>query len=190
MSIPPRDVANVDVFPREGLQTLPRGPHLRAPSTEEKVAIIEWLDWAGVPEIEITGFVHPHVIPSLADADEVARAVLARPHIATYKALVPNARGAERAMAAGVPKLVCLIIASETYPRLNANATVERNLEEIATIAHEATSAAALPCRSIRRQWAKSPLRAWSTSSGRAARTSTVWSIPVRLKLFSSASTP
>src|SRR5487761_890135 len=138
MSDAERDVTIVDVFPRDGLQTLLYEPQLHTPTTEEKIAIIERLDAAGVPEIEITGFVHPHVIPSLADADEVARAVLARPHIATYKALVPNARGAERAMAAGVPKLVCLIIASETYQRPNANTTVERNLEEIATIAHEA----------------------------------------------------
>jgi len=141
MSIPQRDVTIVDVFPRDGLQTLLHEPQLRMPTTAEKVAIIEQLDAAGVPEIEITGFVHPRVIPSLADADEVAQAVLARPHTATFKALAPNIRGAERAMAAGVPKLVCLIIASETYQRLNANMSVEQNLEEIATIARQATAA-------------------------------------------------
>ncbi|HZC04690.1 MAG TPA: hypothetical protein VE338_03545 [Ktedonobacterales bacterium] len=132
-----RDVIIVDVFPRDGLQTLLHEPHLRTPTTAEKIAIIERLDAAGVPEIEITGFVHPRVIPSLADADEVAREALARPHKAQYKALVPNVRGAERAMAAGVPTLVCLIIASETYSSLNSNMSVERNLQEIATIAKE-----------------------------------------------------
>lgn len=137
----PRDVTIVDVFPRDGLQTLLHEPHLRAPTTAEKVAIIERLDAASVPEIEITGFVHPRVIPSLADADEVAREVLARPHRAAYKALVPNVRGAERAMAAGVPTLTCLIIASETYSSLNSNMSVERNLQEIATISKEATAA-------------------------------------------------
>lgn len=141
MSQAPRDVTIVDVFPRDGLQTLLYEPQLRAPTTAEKIAIIEQLDAAGVPEIEITGFVHPRVIPSLADADEVAREVLARPHKATYQALVPNIRGAERAMAAGVPTLVCLIIASETYQRLNANMSVERNLEEIEIISKEATAA-------------------------------------------------
>jgi len=141
MSQAPRDVTIVDVFPRDGLQTLLYEPQLRTPTTTEKVAIIERLDAAGVPEIEITGFVHPRVIPSLADADEVAREVLARPHRATYQALVPNVRGAERAMAAGVPTLVCLIIASETYQRLNANMSVERNLEEIEIISKETTAA-------------------------------------------------
>ena len=135
-----RDVTIVDVFPRDGLQTLLHEPHLRTPSTAEKIAIIERLDAANIPEIEITGFVHPRVIPSLADADEVAREVLSRPHKARYKALVPNVRGAQRAMAAGVPTLVCLIIASETYSSLNSNMSVERNLEEIATIAREATA--------------------------------------------------
>lgn len=141
MSEAERDVTIVDVFPRDGLQTLLYEPQLHTPTTEEKIAIIERLDAAGVPEIEITGFVHPRVIPSLADADEVARAVLSRPHHATYQALVPNLRGAERAMAAGVPTLVCLIVASETYQRLNANMSVERNMQEIEAISKEATAA-------------------------------------------------
>ncbi|HEX6819204.1 MAG TPA: hypothetical protein VF120_12580 [Ktedonobacterales bacterium] len=130
-----RGVTITDVFARDGLQTVLHEPHLRVPATGEKVAIIEQLDAAGVPEIEITGFVHPRVIPSLADAEDVARAVLARPHRAVYRALVPNMRGAERAMAVGVPKLSCLIVASETYNRLNSNMTVERNVQEIERIA-------------------------------------------------------
>jgi hydroxymethylglutaryl-CoA lyase len=132
---PARPVTIVDVFARDGLQTVLHEPHLRVPTTGEKVAIIEQLDAAGVPEIEITGFVHPRVIPSLADAEDVARTALIRSHRAIYRALVPNLRGAERAMAAGVPKLACLIVASETYNRLNSNMTVERNVQEIERIA-------------------------------------------------------
>jgi hydroxymethylglutaryl-CoA lyase len=111
------------------------------PTTSEKVVIVEQLDAAGVPEIEITGFVHPRVIPSLADAEDVARAALARPHRAVFRALVPNMRGAERAMAAGVPKLACLVVASETYNRLNSNMTVERNVQEIERIAQAGRAA-------------------------------------------------
>ena len=44
-----RDVTVVDVFPRDGLQTLLYEPQLRAPTTAQKVAIIEQLDAAGVP---------------------------------------------------------------------------------------------------------------------------------------------
>ncbi len=135
------DVTIVDVFPRDGLQTLLHEPHLHAPTTAEKIAIIGRPDADIVLETEITGLVHPRVIPSLADADEVAREVVSRPHKAAYKALVPNVRGAERAMAAGVPTLTCLIIASETYSSLNSNMSVERNLQEIETISKEATAA-------------------------------------------------
>ncbi|HLZ23005.1 MAG TPA: hypothetical protein VKQ30_12870 [Ktedonobacterales bacterium] len=134
-STPRASVRIIDVFARDGLQTVLHESHLRVPTTAEKIHIIEQLDNAGIPEIEITGFVHPRVIPSLADAEDVAREVLARPHQAVYRALVPNMRGAERAMAIGVPKLSCLIVASETYNRLNSNMTVERNVREIEKIA-------------------------------------------------------
>ncbi len=134
MSTPAR-VTIVDVFARDGLQTLLHEPHLRTPTTDEKVQMIAALDAAGVPEIEITGFVHPRVIPSLADADEVARQALAMPHRATLKALVPNVKGAERALAVGVKKLSCLIVASETYQRLNSHMWVEDNVRQIEEIA-------------------------------------------------------
>lgn len=136
-----RGVTLIDVFARDGLQTVLHEPHLRVPTTDDKISVIERLDAAGVPEIEITGFVHPHVIPSLADAEEVTRSVLARPHRAVYRALVPNFRGAERAMAAGVRKLSCLIVASETYQRLNSNMSVEQNVREIEKIAEIAGGA-------------------------------------------------
>ncbi len=121
-------VTLVDVFPRDGLQTLVHERGLYSPTTVEKVRVIEALDRAGVPEIEVAGFVHPRVIPSLADAEEVVAAVLARAHRACLRALVPNYRGAERALAAGVRKLSCLIVASETYQRLNSNMSVEEEV--------------------------------------------------------------
>lgn len=133
MSDAPRIII-ADVFARDGLQTVLHESHLRTPTTEEKIAVIAALDAAGVPEIEITGFVHPRVIPSLADAEAVATAALAMPHRAILKALVPNVRGAERALAVGVPKISCLIIASETYQRLNSHMSVEDNLRQIEAI--------------------------------------------------------
>jgi len=127
-------VTIVDVFARDGLQTLLHEPDLRTPTTDEKVAVIAALDAVGVPEIEITGFVHPRVIPSLADAEEVARRALAQPHRAMLKALVPNVRGAERALAVGMPKIGCLIVASETYQNLNSHMSVEQNVRQIEEI--------------------------------------------------------
>lgn len=141
-----RQVTVIDVFARDGLQTVVHEPHLRTPTTDEKVAVIEQLDAAGVPEIEITGFVHPRVIPSLADAEEVARQALAHPHRAIYRALVPNFRGAERAMSVGMKKISCLIVASETYQQLNSHMPVEHNVQEIEKIAPVAASAGIEVC--------------------------------------------
>ena len=127
-----RAVRIAEVFPRDGLQTLLYEPGLRQPSTDEKVAFIEAVARTGVPEIEITGFVHPRVIPQLADAEAVAARVVGRDLGGVkLRALVPNFRGAERAIAAGVPKISCLVAASPTYQRLNSNMSIDENLEDI-----------------------------------------------------------
>jgi hydroxymethylglutaryl-CoA lyase len=103
------------------------------PTTDEKVALIEKIADAGVPEIEVTGFVHPKVIPMLADADEVVRRLPFRSGV-VYRALVPNVRGAERAINAGCNKLSSLIVASETYSQKNSNMSIAENIEQIRVI--------------------------------------------------------
>lgn len=121
-----------EVFPRDGLQTLLYEPGLRQPSTDEKVAFIEAVAATGVPEIEITGFVHPRVIPQLADAEAIAERLVGRDLGGVkLRALVPNLRGAQRAIAAGVAKISCLVAASPTYQRLNSNMSIDENLEDI-----------------------------------------------------------
>lgn len=127
-----RSVRIAEVFPRDGLQTLLYEPGLRQPTTDEKVAFIQAVAATGVPEIEITGFVHPRVIPQLADAEAVTERVLGLDlGTTTLRALVPNFRGAQRAIAAGVPKISCLVAASETYQKLNSNMTIDENLDDI-----------------------------------------------------------
>src|SRR5260370_7225306 len=81
-------------FPRDGLQTLLSKPGLRQPTTAEKIDFIHRVAATGVPEIEITGFVHPRVIPQLADAEAVATAVVGQLPGTSLRALVPNLRGA------------------------------------------------------------------------------------------------
>ena len=129
--MPMADVRIAEVFTRDGLQTLLHEPGLRQPSTEEKVDFIFRAARAGIPEIEITGFVHPRVIPQLADAEAVAAAVVGKLPGTALRALVPNFRGAERAVTAGVPKISCLVAASPTYQRLNSNMSIEENLRDI-----------------------------------------------------------
>jgi len=123
----------VELLTRDGLQTMVHESGWTPPSTEQKVEFIRRAAAAGIPEIEITGFVHPKVIPQLADADEVARQTVGIPGV-TLRALVPNLKGAMRAFDAGVRKLSCLIVASETYQRKNSNMSIEENRKDIERI--------------------------------------------------------
>lgn len=137
------EVRIVEVLLRDGLQTMVHEAGWHVPSTEEKVALIGRIASAGVPEIEVTGFVHPKVIPMLADADDVMRALPERDGV-VYRALVPNLRGAQRAIDAGCTKLSALIVASETYSKKNSNMTIAENVEQIRLIAELANASGVL----------------------------------------------
>ena len=85
-----------EVAPRDGLQN-----EAEIVSTQDKVALIHRLVDAGLQDIEVTSFVRPSWIPQLADATEVV-AQLPKVDGVRFWALVPNRRGLERAIAAGV----------------------------------------------------------------------------------------
>ncbi|NHN42826.1 hydroxymethylglutaryl-CoA lyase [Halorubellus sp. JP-L1] len=124
----PADVTIVEMLPRDGFQRLDEFV-----PTDEKVEIIDALSSTGVDEIEFTSFTHPKAVPTLRDADEVA-ARIDRNDDVTYRALVPNAVGMERALEAGVDKVNALVTVSETYSRNNQNMTVDEILDEIDAI--------------------------------------------------------
>ena len=121
----PDEVSVYEVSPRDGLQnekaTVPLG---------EKLRLIEALTSAGLKRIEATSFVSPKWIPQLADADDVARALprIAAGRPVTYSALVPNARGLERAKAAGMTEIAVFLSASETHNQKNVNKSVAETL--------------------------------------------------------------
>src|SRR5881394_3564021 len=92
----PKQVTIYEVGPRDGLQN-----EARHVPTADKVAFIDALSDTGLTAIEITSFVHPKWIPQLADGVEVARTIQRRPGI-LYSALVPNRRGLDSALAAGM----------------------------------------------------------------------------------------
>ena len=121
MLIIPHKVTVVDVAARDGLQSFPRWVE-----TDVKVALIDRLSDVGFPVIEVTGFVHPRKIPNLRDAEEVLARIKRRPST-IYRALVPNAKGAERAIRCSVPpnEILGLIVASETYLRKNQNMSTD-----------------------------------------------------------------
>ncbi|MGH7275686.1 MAG: hydroxymethylglutaryl-CoA lyase, partial [Candidatus Rokuibacteriota bacterium] len=85
---------------------------------------------AGVPRIEVTSFVHPKVVPQLRDAEEVMARIRRRPGT-RYAALVPNEKGAARAIDAGVDAIHTVVSASESHNLANVNMTVAESLEKL-----------------------------------------------------------
>jgi hydroxymethylglutaryl-CoA lyase len=124
----PADVEIVELLPRDGFQRLEE-----VIPTDEKVEIIDALSTTGVDEIAFTSFTHPEAVPTLRDADEVARRIERHDDV-TYRAPVPNAVGMKRALDADVDKVNALVTVSETYSRNNQNMTVEEILTEVEEI--------------------------------------------------------
>ena len=118
-----RDVRVYEVGPRDGLQ------NEAAPiATDAKLRFIELLADAGLREIETTSFVSPSAIPQLADADDLMTRLERRPGV-RYPVLVPNARGLDRAIAAGADALCVFTAASEEFTRHNIGMTIAESLD-------------------------------------------------------------
>lgn len=115
----PEKVIVCEVAPRDGFQSLPEWI-----PTEKKIDIIRKLPQTGISSIEITSFVHHKVIPQLKDAEEVVGSVIDDLNGVDVRALVPNLRGAERAIDVGVKKIKTMLSASDSHSLSNANATV------------------------------------------------------------------
>src|SRR3954447_4448292 len=134
----------VEVGPRDGLQNedtlLP---------TDVKVELVRRALAAGVRRVEVTSFVHPRLVPQMADAEAVMAGVLAEGFLpegvtredVTYIGLVLNGRGLDRALAAGVDEVNVVIAASETFSRRNQNVSVAAMLEAAQDIAERAATA-------------------------------------------------
>jgi len=124
----PRKVTVAEVGPRDGWQIEPEFI-----PTETKIQLIDELVDAGIRVIEFSSFVSPKAVPQLADAAEVLAGV-DRTRGAKFAALVPNAKGAERAAAAGVDEMRVFVSASESHNRKNVNRSVEESLEGFADV--------------------------------------------------------
>ena len=118
----PRSVRVVEVGPRDGLQN-----EKALVPTEQKIQFIQMLAGAGLPVVEATSFVSPRAIPQLSDATAVMTG-LTRLTTTSYPVLVPNLKGMERAIAAGVRSVAVFTAASESFTRHNINATIAESL--------------------------------------------------------------
>src|SRR6266852_4116644 len=117
--------------------------------TDLKIEAVNRLSAVGLPRVEVTSFVHPKAVPQLRDAEEVMARIRRRPGT-RYAALVPNEKGAVRAVDAGVDAIHTVLSASESHNLANVNMTIAESLEKLADLLR-------LP---VRRRRAARPARA------------------------------
>ncbi|MBB5686897.1 hydroxymethylglutaryl-CoA lyase [Sphingobium boeckii] len=122
------DVLISEVGPRDGLQSISR-----IMPTAAKKAWVDAAAAAGVTEIEVGSFVPAKLLPQLADTGEIVAHAVNIPGL-TVAVLVPNARGAEAAIAAGAHKITLPLSCSETHSLANLRRTHGQVLEEAASI--------------------------------------------------------
>lgn len=121
-------VTVVEVGPRDGLQN-----EAGFVPTDAKVAFIDALGEAGLRVVEATAFVSPKAIPQLADGEEVFRRIVKKPGV-RYPVLVPNEKGLDRALSAGVEEIAVFTAASETFNRKNVNASIAESFRRFAPV--------------------------------------------------------
>jgi len=122
------------VVTRDGFQAEPRFI-----PTEDKIRLINRLSLAGYAKIEVTSFTSPKAIPMLADAEAVMRGIDRVPGV-EYTVLIPNLRGAERALAVGVDEFNLVMSVSETHNQSNlrmSRTDSAKTLGEVISLAHQ-----------------------------------------------------
>jgi hydroxymethylglutaryl-CoA lyase len=118
----PKEVTITEVCPRDGFQSLST-----IIPTEAKIEIINKLMECNYKQIEVTSFVHPKAIPQLKDADEVLMKINRKDGV-KLRALIPNVRGLDRAIEAGVDKVKLMLSATDSHSINNANCSTNEAL--------------------------------------------------------------
>jgi hydroxymethylglutaryl-CoA lyase len=124
----PERVTICEVGPRDGFQIEPEFI-----PTAQKIEVVNLLAEAGLPRIEVTSFVHPRVVPQTRDAEQVMAGIRRRPGT-RYSALVPNDKGAVRAVEAGVDEIHTVLSASESHNLANVNMTIAESIEKMRAV--------------------------------------------------------
>lgn len=99
-------------------------------ATEDKVRVVDALSLCGFAKIEVTSFTSPKAIPALRDAEDVMHQIKRQPGV-EYTVLVPNVRGAERALSCGIDEANLVMSISETHNRSNLRMTREQSFEQL-----------------------------------------------------------
>lgn len=128
----PLNARLVEVGPRDGFQR-----QARFIPTALKAEIIQGLVSAGLKHIQVTSFVHPKVVPQLADAEDLCALLPPHPEV-TYSALVLNLKGLERAYRAGIRHIETGVPVTETLAQKNAGYSVAEGMAHMAAITAQA----------------------------------------------------
>ncbi|UCD69229.1 MAG: hydroxymethylglutaryl-CoA lyase [Betaproteobacteria bacterium] len=131
----PDRVKIVEVGPRDGLQN-----EKKTVPTEIKVELIDRLAAAGLPVVEAGSFVSPKWVPQMADTAEVMSRIKRRDGV-SYPVLVPNMKGLEAAIAAGVTEVAGFAAATETFSQKNTNCSIAESLRRQESVCRTAIDA-------------------------------------------------
>ena len=169
----PKQVTVTEVGPRDGFQNVKTFI-----PTADKIAIVERLIDAGIRNFELTSFVSPKAIPQLADAAEVCRTILAKyGDKICGSALVPNLRGAQSAMDAGIREVACVISVSPSHNRANINRTHDESVADVVKMLES------LPDMTVRVDLATAfacPFEGWVEPEAVAALASRIYAAGIR----------
>src|SRR5260370_31112899 len=126
------NVSVVDVTLRDGFQNEPKPV-----STRDKLRLAEKLVRAGLKEIQATSFLHPKWVPQMADAEAVAAGLGKFPGV-KFSALVPNLKGYDRAVAAGILHHEFVMSASDIFNHKNLNRSITESLDLLGEVTSKA----------------------------------------------------
>jgi hydroxymethylglutaryl-CoA lyase len=134
----PAAVTVYEVGPRDGLQN-----ESAIVPVEVKAEFVHRLVAAGLPVVETTSFVHPRWVPQLADAAELLVRLEAEglPPGPAFPVLVPNERGLDRALEAGVRHVAVFASATEAFARRNLNRGLDEQYAMFEPVVHRARDA-------------------------------------------------
>lgn len=139
----PKKVRIVEVGPRDGLQNISHQYGLKRDEgvipTKDKVAFVDALSESGLPDIEMASFVSPKAVPQMGDGLDVSKQI-ERNANATYWALVPNMRGLETAIEAGIKHIAVFTAASNLFNQANINKTIDEAFDAFKPVIEKAKS--------------------------------------------------
>lgn len=127
-----REITIVEVGPRDGLQSEPE-----ILPTDSKVVFIERAIAAGIRRLEVASFVHPKLVPQMADAEALIEKLPQRDDV-SYIGLIMNERGLDRALTTRIHEIGMVVVASDTYNRKNQGVGTDESIAAWRTIGKRA----------------------------------------------------